>query len=501
MDETLRRALYDFGTLVKVYAFLPALSIVVAVGWREFYAIPAFLLTAVVAAGLGRGLEAVFDAPDEVDGMSAGVITVSVGWFVAGLLSALPLLLVAWTVRLQPPMLAAPEMTVSLATFLAPVDAVFEGMSGVTGTGFSMASDPGQLPRSLQWWRSLIQWVGGIGVVVLAAAFVSSEESDSFSAVHGNMAPTESIRSTTAGTAAALWWLLALLTVASACWLWLVGMTPWAALNHAMTGVTTGGFTTTASSIESYGDPVLEATLLPVMTVGAVSFSLLFFLFRGDLDRIWGDAQTTWLFGALAVGTALTVGVLLATASYPTAAASVRYGTFQLVSGLTCTGFQTDTGLGDSWAAPGLLAVTLSMIVGGAAGSTAGGVKIVRVRRLLLDAPEHGMDVYDPSESTADTAGGASAAFDTAAIIAVLWFGLLFVTSLVALLVLPNGYATANVLFEVASVQSNVGLSAGIVDATIPASLKVTLVFAMWIGRLEIVPVLVTGQLLYEEVS
>ncbi|WP_049926859.1 TrkH family potassium uptake protein [Halopiger goleimassiliensis] len=500
MDEILRRALYDFGTLLTVYAALPSITVPVAIGLGEGYAAPGFAVAAAVAFGFGRGIEAVFDPPEDANGLSAGVITVSVGWFLTGVLSALPLLFVAWTVRLEPSVLATPPMTGSLATFLAPIDATFEGMSGVTGTGFSMASDPGELPRSLQWWRSLVQWVGGIGVIVLAAAFASSEESDSFSAIHGSMAPTESIRSTTQGTAAALWWLLALVTVAAALWLWLVGMGPWAALNHAMTGVTTGGFTITGSSVESYDDAVIETALLPVMIVGAVSFSVLFFLFRGDLERIWGDAQTVWLFGALALGAVVTVGALVATGSYPTTTAAVRYGTFQLVSGLTCTGFQSDTVLGDAWAAPGLLAVTLSMVVGGAAGSTAGGVKIVRVRRILLDAPEHGMDVYEPSESSADTAGEASAAFDTAAVIAVLWFVLLFVTSLVALLVLPAEYATGEVLFEVASVQGNVGLSTGIVDATIPATLKVTLLLAMWIGRLEIVPVVVSARLLYDEV-
>ena len=499
MDETLRRAVYDFGTLVEIYAALPALSILVALFWREFYAISAFAITAVVAFGLGRGLEAAFDAPDDANGMSSGVITVSIGWFVAGVLSAGPLLGVAWTVRLAPSLPGA-AMTPTLETFLAPLDAAFEGMSGVTGTGFTMASDPRELPRSLQWWRSLIQWVGGIGVVVLAATFVSSEESDSFSAIHGNMAPTESIRSTTQGTAAALWWLLALLTVASALWLWLVGMAPWAALNHAMTGVTTGGFTITPDSIGHYDDPLLEAALLPVMITGAISFSLLFFLFRGDLDRIRGDVQTVWLFAALGLGTVAVVGALAVTGSYPNLPEAIRYGTFQLVSGLTCTGFQTEGSLGDSWTQPGLLVVTMAMLVGGAAGSTAGGIKIVRVRRLLLDAPEHGMDVYEPEESSADTAGGSSAAFDTAAIIAVLWFVVLFCSSFVALLVLPDRYTTADVLFEVASVQGNVGLSSGIVDATIPASLKGTLLLTMWIGRLEIVPVLVSAQLLYEEV-
>ncbi len=141
------------------------------------------------------------------------------------------------------------------------------------------------------------------------------------------------------------------------------------------------------------------------------------------------------------------------------------------------------------------------MLVGGAAGSTAGGIKIVRVRRILLDAPEHGMDVYEASESSADTAGRASAAFDTAAIIAVLWFALLLLASFVALLVLPADYTTADVLFEVASVQGNVGLSAGIVDATVPSSLKVTLVLAMWIGRLEIIPAVVSAKLLLDELE
>lgn len=501
MDETLEWALYDLGTLVKVYGLLPALSIPIALVWIELYAIPAFATTALVAYGIGRSFERTFVKPDESD-MRSGVITVCVGWFVVGLLSAVPLVVVAWTVRTMAhlPAISSPPMTGTLETFLHPINAVFEGMSGVTGTGFSMATDPRQLPRSLQWWRSVTQWVGGIGVIVLAAAFASSEESQTFTAVHGNMAPTESIRSPTTGTAAALWWLLALLTVASALLLWLAGMGPWAALNHAMTGITTGGFTITASSIESYGNPIIELALLPVMVTGAVSFSLLFFLFRGDLERVWGDVQTEWLFGGLVLG-AVTVGAALAlTVSYSTTAESIRYGTFQLVSGLTCTGFQTDTGLGDGWAAPAKLLVTSSMLVGGAAGSTAGGIKIIRARRILIDIPERGMDVYEPSKSTAETAGGASGEFDTAATIAVCWFVVLIATSVLALLVLPDAESTANVLFEVASVQGNVGLSAGIVEPANPASLKLAFVFAMWIGRLEIVPVIVTATLLLDEV-
>lgn len=442
---------------------------------------PAFVLTAALAYGLGRGVESSCSDPPERE-IAAGVVTVSVGWFAVGLVSSLPLLLVAHTVVADPPALATPPMTPTLAAFVRPLDAVFEGVSGVTGTGFSMAADPSVLPRSLQWWRSLLQWVGGIGVVVLAAAFASNAENASFTEVHGSKAPTESIRSTSRGTAAALWTLLALFTVGGALLLWLAGMGPWAALNHSMTGVTTGGFTITENSIASYGDPAVELASIPLMIVGAVSFAVSFFLFRGDVERIRGDAQTRWLFGALGLGIALTTATLLASDAYGTPGESLRYGSYQLISGLTCTGFQTGTDLGTRWAATDQFVVTTTMLVGGAVGSTAGGVKLLRVRSVLLEGPVHGSAVYEAEGTSAETVSEASAEFDTAVVIAVLWFVSLFVTAFVALLVLPSGdsgYTVANVLFEVASVQGNVGLSAGIVGPDAPAPLKAAFVVSM----------------------
>ena len=91
------------------------------------------------------------------------------------------------------PGVATPEPTATLVTFENPVDCLFEAMSGVTGSGFSMADGPSVLPRSVQWWRSLLRWVGGIGVVVLAAPLASTTDRASFSSVHGETAPTSSI--------------------------------------------------------------------------------------------------------------------------------------------------------------------------------------------------------------------------------------------------------------------------------------------------------------------
>ena len=497
-SDVLHRATYDVGTLARVYAVLPAVSVAVALAWGELYAVPGFALTAPLAYGLGRGLErACADPPP--GRVVAGVVTVSAGWFLAGLLSAVPLYVVAHTAARGLPVVADPGTTPTLANFERPVNSVFEGMSGVTGTGFSMADDPSVLPRALQWWRSLLQWVGGIGVVVLAAAFATTTDRASFSAVHGEKAPTESIRSTTRETAAALWWLLTLFTVAGALLLWLAGMGPWAALNHAMTGVTTGGFTVTERSIAAYGDPLVELATVPLMLAGAVSFAVWFFLLRGDRERVRGDVQTRWLLGGVALGAALVGAVLLGLDVYRSAGGALRYGGYQVVSGLTCTGFQTETDLGRRWPAAAQLVVTGTMLVGGAVGSTAGGIKLLRVRRLLLEVPGRGSAAYEPDGPSGETASGTSAEFDTAAAIAVAWVVVLLGTALVATVAVPlesTRMALSDVLFEVASVQGNVGLSAGVVSPTTPDALKAAFVVSMWAGRLEFIPVVVTAKTL-----
>ena len=140
--------------------------------------------------------------------------------------------------------------------------------------------------------------MGGIGVIVLAAAVVSTSENESFTEIHGNKAPTETIRSTTIGTAAAIWWMLAYFTVIAVLLLWLAGMPLWEAINHAMTGLTTGGFSIVPDSMGYYG-PRIQAALIPVMMLGATSFSVLFFALQGDGEHLVRDAQTKWLVGGV----------------------------------------------------------------------------------------------------------------------------------------------------------------------------------------------------------
>ena len=156
-------------------------SIGVAIVNQEYYTVPAFSLSALIVAGIGTILSRANRNADQPEKLEA-MITAASAWGVTGLLGGLPFLLIAWTIVLDPfPAWAnTPPMNETTAIFLHPLDAVFESMSGFTGTGLTMAAVEEQLPRSLHWWRSFTEWVGGVGVIVLTVAILARPGSGSF---------------------------------------------------------------------------------------------------------------------------------------------------------------------------------------------------------------------------------------------------------------------------------------------------------------------------------
>ena len=484
----------DLGRLFVLLGGMMAASTLVAAVWGEWYVVPAFLLSAALTAGLGAILHRWGDDSPDTD-PTHGLVSAALAWLFSGVLCSLPILLVAWTVALDPPWLSTPALDRTLVALLSPINAVFEGMSGVTGTGLTMTLDESALPATIQWWRSLVQWIGGVGVVVLAAAIVLTGESGSFRELYEEKSAVESIGSSTAETLRAIWWVFVALTVGSVLSLWAAGMPAWQAINHGMTGISTGGFTTTPEGIATYGDPVIEAVLLPIMVLGAVSFAVHYYALQGDLRTFYEDRQTRWLLGLLGVGV-LTVGGLLFGGPFVSRTAAIRFGAFQLVSALTCTGFQTDTALGTVWSIEAQLVLVAAMTVGGASGSTAGGIKVVRFMSLTKGSYYRMTETFYPDvqrtpqiagEEGEATVDHSSSEFDQAAAVGFLWIFLLLGGVIGLLVVL--GEPLEVVLFEVASAQGNVGLSAGVTGPTMPDVAKTILMANMWIGRLEIIPV------------
>ncbi|MFB6087438.1 MAG: TrkH family potassium uptake protein [Haloarculaceae archaeon] len=505
MKEARRTIGRDLGRIVQALAGLLFVSTLVPVVWREYYAIPPLLVSGLIPFAIGRLLTWRFgDAaqPSKLHGM---MIAAS-GWFLVAAFGSLPFLLVAWTVELDPAILAVPERvdTATLAAFRSPLNALFESMSGFTGTGLTMTVHENVLPATLQWWRTFIEWIGGVGVIVLTTAILARPGSGSLT-LYESEARSEKIHPSVVSTVRTIWWIFILFTFLSILLLWLAGMPLWDAINHAMTGLATGGFSVTDNSIATYDSAVIDFALVPVMLLGSIAFPVHYLILRGDLKNFYADLQTRWVFGYMGLGSAVLWALVYVSGTYQTPFAALRYGLFQFVSAATCTGFQTavdatNVALGN-WPTTAQLTVTAGMVIGGAAGSTVGGIKIIRAVTLLKGIRYRISDVFYPESAVRRLQIGdrrlsseeASREVEEAAIITLLWVGFLALGIVVLLLVLPEApYTLENVVFEVASAQGNVGLTTGITGPSMPDLGKVILVFDMWIGRLEIVPVLVT---------
>ncbi|WP_434084109.1 TrkH family potassium uptake protein [Haloglomus halophilum] len=537
----LATVLRDVGSLLLIEALVMTVTVGVALLAGEFYPALAFLLAAGVTAGVGSLARRTFaDAPTPV--MKHGMVIAAGGWFTVALFGALPFFLTAHLTPLStmatyvpagaaydPVTVGGPATQSSLGYFRSPLHALFESMSGWTGSGLTMAVHEPSLPRTIQWWRSVIQWVGGIGVIVLTVSILARPGSGSGSyALYRSEAREERIHPSVVSTVRTIWKIFVGYTVLAIVLFFLalhfseygstltLGEQAWQSLNHAMTGLSTGGFSVTDNSIGTYNAPLIEGILLPVMTLGAIAFPVHYgVLHDRDYRELFGDLQTRWLFVLLGLGTLILVAQNLLTAPTSDYGASVavpyvdrlaadatRDAVFQLVSALTCTGFQSSP-IG-SWSDGGKLIISVAMVIGGAAGSTVGGIKIIRAYTVARGIRWQFSRVFLPASAVVsiDIDGRRldreemEREFSEAAIISLLWVLLLAASSLVLVNVAGADFGYADALFEVASAQGNVGLSSGITGPSMHPLAEAMFVLNMWIGRLEIIPVLVFGRAL-----
>ena len=519
----------DVGSLLVVQATMLTLTVGVAIVWREPYQALAFLLAGGLTAAVGFGVRRRFaEAP--APRMKHGMVIAAGGWFTTAVFGAIPLFLSA---TLTPSSVAAGFVPAgatytgsSLSVFADPLHALFESMSGWTGSGLTMAVHEPSLPRTVQWWRSFIQWVGGVGVIVLTVSILARPGSGSY-ALYRSETREERIHPSVVSTVRTVWKIFLAYTALSVVALFVAirasdygaGLplveAAWQALNHAMTGLSTGGFSVTDDSIATYDSPLIEGVLLPVMALGAIAFPVHYVVLRDrDLSELLGDLQTRWLFVLFAVGALvlstqnvaalgrtpdafagdwLGLSVLLG----PAAGDAVRDSVFQFVSALSCTGFQSAP-IG-RWSAGAKLLLAIAMTIGGAAGSTVGGIKIVRAYTVARGIGWQFGRVFLPANAVVSVKLGdrrldrasMDREFSEASIVSLLWLALLVVSSIVLVNAAGPDFTYADALFEVASAQGNVGLSTGITGPAMPPLAEGMFLLNMWIGRLEIIPVLV----------
>ncbi|WP_436934510.1 potassium transporter TrkG [Halovenus marina] len=533
----------DIGSLLLMEGVLMAVTFVIAIGFREFYAALAFAIASGITAGVGWLANYAFaDAP--APRMKHGMVIAAGGWLLVAVFGALPFLLTGWlmppevmnsfvptgvdTSAWEPIEIGSTTTLSSVAYFRDPLHAFFESMSGWTGSGLTMAIHEPSLPRAIQWWRSFIQWVGGVGVIVLTVSILARPGSGSYT-LYQSEAREKKIHPSIVSTVRTVWKLVVGYTIFAFVLLFVairasdfgsdlpLWETAWQALNHAMTGLTTGGFSVTDNSIATYDSALVEAVLLPVMILGAIAFPVHYLVLRErEFGELISDVQTRWLFALLGLGLVIlsaqnamsvsaTSGAFAPESFLPfdvpavdeSQLDAIRDSTFQWVSALTCTGFQSAP-IGN-WIAGGKVMVVGAMVMGGAAGSTVGGIKIIRgytiargiiwqFSRVFL--PKNAVVTERIGDRTLDREA-MEREFSEAAIVALLWLLVLVSGSIVLVNVVGPEFGYADALFEVASAQGNVGLSSGITGPTMSPLAEGMFILNMWVGRLEIIPILV----------
>ena len=434
----------------------------------------ALSLAATVAAGAGLHLfcrRFAVRAVTHRDGMAVTTL----GWVFAGFFGALPFWLDG--------------------TIAGPTDAVFESLSGFTTTGATIMPDVEALPKSLLLWRSLTQWLGGMGIIVLSLAilpFLGLGGMQLYKAEVPGPVP-DKLRPRIKDTALLLWKVYLLFTVLQTVLLYAGGMNLFDATCHTFATLATGGFSTRNASIGSYGSWYIDAVTILFMLIAGINFTLHFQVLRGRPAAMWRDPEWRFFMGAVALFT-LIVTLSNYRTVYPGIAESFRYSLFQVVSLVTTTGFGTADY--ELWSPLCQALLLLCMFLGGSAGSTAGGMKNMRVMLLIKHAYNELFRLVHPRSVVQLKLGGKivrGEVFSSIWGFVLIYLGLYLVAGL---LLSGMGMDLVSAFGAAAATIGNIGPGLGSVGPTdhyahVPMAGKWVLTLCMLLGRLEIYTVMV----------
>jgi len=267
---------------------------------------------------------------------------------------------------------------------LSYTDAFFEAMSGITTTGATVLVGLDDAPAGILIWRGLLEWLGGVGIIIVALAILPFLQVSGMQLFHTEFSDrTEKVLPRVTQIAAAIGAIYLLLSVICFFALWIAGMTPFDAFAHALTTISTGGFSTSDKSIGHFSSAEVELVVILFMIVGSLPFALYLDVVRGRPQALWRDSQVRAFAGVLLVGIALLI-LWQWLAGELAFAAALRASTFNAVSIITGTGFATaDYGL---WGGFALVAFFFFMFLGGCAGSTSCGIKMFHFQVLFATA-------------------------------------------------------------------------------------------------------------------
>lgn len=406
-----------------------------------------------------------------------GFLVVVLFWAVLGISGALPFALGT-----------TPHMSL--------VDALFESLSGLTTTGATVITGIDQLPQSIQYYRQQLQWLGGMGIIVLAVAILPMLGIGGMQLYRAETpGPIKDNKLTPriTETAKALWYIYLGLTIACGLAYWMAGMSPFDALAHSFSTVAIGGFSTHDASLGWFNSPLVESIAIFFMILSGINFSLHFIAFsRLTMIPYGKDAELRTYLLILGISATITVLFLLFYGTYESTADSVRHGIFQAVSIATTTGFTTTPHY--LWPSFLPLLLLFTSFIGGCAGSTAGGMKVIRFLMLFHQGVREIARLIHPNAQIPVKIGNKP--LPEKVISAVWGFFSLYVASfsIMLLLLMVTGLDQVTAFSALAACMNNLGPGLGGVGAhygDINGTAKGILSFAMLVGRLEVFSILV----------
>ena len=470
------------GMLVLFSSVALLAPLITAIIFQEWIPASHYLFSIGLSLIVGSALRFMRIEPGRLNRQQALVVT-GLAWVVLAFMATIPLYLSG-----------------HYDTFL---DAMFDGVSGITTTGASIISDLDHLSYADSMWRFVMILLGGLGLVVVALSFGLFGKRSGASLFVSEGRSEHVVPNVVQTTQLILRITLVIIFIAAVVLTALcisIGMEPVRAVLQsiwlAISAFTTGGFAPMAESVSYYNSIPIEIFLMLLMILGSISFVVHAEVWKGRLQSFFGDIEIRTMLIWLLVMTVVVAASLSASALFSDLPAMIRRGLFMVVSAFSTTGFQnvTTNQLTTVFSSGAFLALALIAAVGGSAGSTSGGVKLHRVGIIFKSIVSTVKEAVSPSSARVVVSYnhlGRRVLSSDAVKEAMTVFVLFVITySVGALVGIAHGYEASQAIMESVSMTSNGGIITGIVTPGMSPSLEAFYIFQMWAGRLEFVTLL-----------
>ncbi len=481
--EDLRIIGFNLSKILFIVSIVMLIPIIVAVIYGEFEIIPHFLIGSSISVILGSITHHYWETDKEME-LKHALCFAALTWIVSMLVTAIPL----WT-------------TGSTNSYL---DANFDTMSGFTTSGLTLVPDIDHLSYSINFYRHFLQFFGGIGIIVISLTVLSRSELSSVLTFKGE-ARDIGIKPNIVRTARVILGIAIAFMVIGSVLFTAAGIIEGANLrtaifdgvNYSMAAYSTGGFAPHSQNMLFYHSTLYEVIALIIFLIGSFNFSFHYSILSGRRREIFKNIEIKTFFTILLLSTLVISGLLLFSGVYSTPDVLFRKAFFQAASAQTTTGFGTlyPVQISTIWPSTVVFMMAMLMMIGASANSTAGGIKAIRIGVMVKSFVREIKKALSPRSATVETTyhhvedTPLTETVAKGAMLIAFSYVLLFIVG--TTITMLHGYGMSDSMFETASAVGNTGLSSGITSPAMPDTLKVTYIFLMWAGRLEIMAVLV----------